>query len=265
MKKFVILLFVLLPLLNSCSSDDAAASDPGLTTNGTKLRKIMVSFDGGATFESGNYIYDGNKLLKSQSDNGDHIDYTYTGNLITKQDIYLNNVLYTNLYVYNSNEQLIKSTTLNYTNNSGSKTIFIHNSDNTISMTFYSGDLINQNTVEGSKKAYLINGQLDKIEEYVVIVGVSGTRTYNYTYDNKNNPFNSILGYNKLTRYDIGLDANIHNTTSSISSSSFSPNIGTSTFTYTYNSFDYPITQTYVAAANIGGTPEIWKFFYEAN
>ncbi len=266
MKKFAILLFVLLPLLYSCSSEDSAASEPGLTTNGTKLRRVTGGLVGGSTLEGSNYIYNGNKLLKIQADNGDHSDYTYTGNLITKIETTLNNVMVeTTLFVYNSNEQLIKSTSLNYSSNNGYKTIFTHNSDNTITMTSYSGDFINQNTVGGSKKAYLVNGQVDKIEEYVVIGGVSGTRTANYTYDNKNNPYNSILGYNKLTRYDTGLVANIHNATSYIYSASVTTNIDMDDVTYTYNSFDYPITQTYIDPGDTGGSSEVFYFFYEAN
>ncbi len=246
MKKFAILLFVLLPLLHSCSSDDSVASEPELTTNGTILKRT-ISTNGPSLYTS-DYFYNGNKLEKVVSSTGERIVYTYTGNLITKTQYFdSNNVLkdITN-FQYNSGEKMTQRISINPTNNTGYRCELIYNSDGTVSVIGYEGDNTTQNTQTINKKAFLLsNGDVEKIEEYVVVSGNNHTRTRYYSYDTKNSPSNAILGYNKIKFWDTGTYGNSHNNTSIFFTTTENATTSTSNLTYTYNSFDYLVTASY--------------------
>ena len=177
MKKFVILLFVLLPLLNSCSSDDAGVSEPQLTTNGTILKRVVLT--NGSDIVTTDYFYNGNRIERIVGSNGIRLEYTYTGELITKLESYLNSVLKsTENYDYNLNGKITQIIGLEYANNYGIRHQFIYNIDGTINLTLFSGNLITQNTQSASKKVFLFpNEDVEKIEDYVIVNGNNVTKT----------------------------------------------------------------------------------------
>ncbi len=259
MKKFAILLFVLLPLLNSCSSDDSGVSEPELTTNGTILKRVVLT--NGSNIVTTDYFYNGNKIERIVGSNGIRLEYTYTGELITKLESYLNNVLKsTENYDYNLNGKITQIIGLEYANNYGIRHQFIYNIDGTINLTLFSGNLITQNTQSASKKVFLFpNGDVEKIEDYVIVNGNNVTKTNYYTYDDKNAPANYILGYNKIKHWEYGTYNNSHNNTS-VTYTSTEPSFVSYTNNngmLTYNSFNYPITQDIVSSH--------YQYFYQQN
>ncbi|MES2748711.1 MAG: hypothetical protein V4648_10025 [Bacteroidota bacterium] len=260
MKKFAFLLFVLLPLLQSCSSDDAgvAEPEPQLTTNGTVLKRTIST--SGPNVNTSDYYYNGNKLEKMVSSTGNRIEYTYTGSLITKTQYFDSANISTDItnFQYNPSGKMTQRVTVNPTNNTGYRCELIYNSDGTVSVLGYQGDGNAQNTQIINKKAFLFpNGDVEKIEEYVVVNGNNHTRTRYYTYDDKNSPTNAILGYNKIKFWDTGTYGNSHNNTAILFTTTENSTTSTSNLTYTYNSFDYLVTASY-AGISI-------EYFYLAN
>ena len=84
MKKLLYLFSAVALLLTSCSSDDDDSS-----SSGTLLTKIIETYDDG-TIENITYTYNGNKIVKISSDLDlrDETIYTYSGDLITKEEYF---------------------------------------------------------------------------------------------------------------------------------------------------------------------------------
>lgn len=225
---------VTLLLLISCSNDDSPTGE-NLNTNGTVLKKIVIIENGAVTFYT-DFIYSGVKLKRTINPDGRSYDYTYTGDLITKIEYFENNVSKgVQLFEYNINEQMVQSKRLNTDSESGYKTIYTYNDDGTIDVATYAGSTTNQNTLVTTKKAYVQDGQVNKIENYQAGTMVN---TVEYSYDNKNYPYNGILGYNKLLSYEIGASGN-HNNVIQYVFTDANGNVDTSSFTHTYNSYGF--------------------------
>ena len=102
-KLFIITLLSFLFFSCSTSSSDEPQEEQ-FTTNGTLLRRSITS-SGSTIIEDANYFYDGNKLTKIKRSNTDYTSYTYTNNLITKAERYINSSLSsTGVFSYDSNE-----------------------------------------------------------------------------------------------------------------------------------------------------------------
>ena len=266
MKRIVLLSITLLFVFVSCSKDspEPTTAEPVLNINGTKLRRVITTYDNRVTSESGDYIYNGDKLSKIVSSSGSYVNYTYTGDVITKIESYRGNVLIdTNILEYNSFNKLI--TRRQFLNNSGYKVVYTYNLDGTISISGYTGDLINQTTPTNlNKKVFFVNGLLSKIEEYKLINGNMETLFTNYAFDNKNEPYYTILGYNKLTFYELGGSyGNPNNLISITYSATNSSMVDVDNINNTYNTFNFLSTSTAVDPYDDGGAPIISQYFYE--
>lgn len=239
MKKIFLFLLIGFSLLSSCSSDDSSsAPENQMTTNGTKLLKAIMKDPDGNVIVTQEYEYQGNKLSRIIFPENKYHKIYYTGDFIAKMETYDNDVLIGTMYIeYNGEGKL--SSTVSHTGSTGRRTTYIYNTDNTVTVTEYTGDLINQNTVVKNHKAFLTNGIITKKETY----GSGGvTYTTDYTYDTNNNPLNGILGYGRLTQYEIGSVVSPNNLTQIIYSQSDIVNTGVSVSTFTYNSYNFPKT-----------------------
>lgn len=266
MKKLAFVLVVVLFVFSSCSSDDSG-SEPELqlTTNGTVLRRgNLIS----PTFEEGGlYSYNGNKLDRIGLGNvSTYVKYIYTGNLITQYEYYEDNILkLTEYYTYDSNERLILRKGLSNTSNTGFKTVYTHNLDGTCSVQLFRGDLNNQNTLDDfyTRKVFFVNGRVDKIERYMMFGTNLETMTTAYTYDNKNNPYYIILGYSKLSFYEVASFNTPNNITSYTYSATNATIVDVDVNTYTYNSFNFPITFTAIDHFDDGQPDQVGQFLYD--
>lgn len=255
MKKLFLLLSLVSIVFASCSSDDGTTSEPELTTNGTILKRTISS--NGPSLYSSDYYYNGNKLQKIVSTSGETIQFTYTGNLITKTEYYDDGVLKEiSNFQYNSDGKITQRLSVNPVNNNAYRCDFSYNSDGTVLVKGYDGNSTAQTNQMVDRKVFLFpNGDVDKIEEYVVVNGVNHTRTSHYTYDDKNSPSNAILGYNKIKFWDTGTYGNSHNNTSIVFSTTENSNTTSTNLTYTYNSYNYLVTSNYLGIST--------QYFYQ--
>ncbi|MES2748713.1 MAG: hypothetical protein V4648_10035 [Bacteroidota bacterium] len=259
MKKLV-LLFVLLPLLHSCSSDDnTGVSESPLTTNGTLLKKAVMTL--GTDVISEDYFYNGNKIDKIIRSDGSRFQYTYTGNLISKNDYYQNDVFkVSEQYTYDFSQKIIEVKTFNYTNPSVivRRADFVYNPDGTVWVKEYQGDTTNQTNLVRDKKIFLFsNGDVQKIEQYLVVNGNNETRTLSYTYDTKNTIGNSVMGFNKVKNWNAFNSGNSHNVVTEYTMTTENATTSTYNYSYTYNSYDYPVVTT------LPGGVGTFEYFYQ--
>lgn len=227
MKKNILLLSVV-ALLTSCSGDDNSTVDP----NGILLKKVIYN---GAEILTEEYTYNGNKIVKMVSSEGELENYTYTGNLISKSEYFEDGVLsVTNYYEYNSDNQLIRYIELE--GGTGYKETYSYNGDGTISVVEYTGDLVSQTTVQGTAVLYIQNDEIIKKTES----HSGGVDEDTYTYDSTNSPFKNVLGYDKIMISSSFVEEGIsHNVLTHLFTSTGNPTDEFS-YSYTFNSDNFP-------------------------
>lgn len=249
-------------ILASCSNDEFdtnvtsdAADDAKLNLNGVLLKRIVATVNGGTTVTTNDYLYNGSKLSRINSSDGTYVTYTYNGNLISERSFYYNGSLNTKeLFQYNASGQLINYKRLNPSNVILFSTVYQYNSDGTISVAGYKGSTQTASTQTVNRKVFLLNGQVSKIENYTISNGTAVTETLNYTFDTKNSPFKDIIGFDKLTYYDMALNGNARNVTGITTVGATLANSGNDVVQYTYNAQNYPVT------ANKGSI--VFQYFY---
>ncbi|HSD14889.1 MAG TPA: hypothetical protein VLB74_09600 [Flavobacterium sp.] len=243
MKKLIYAFSALALLFASCSSDSDSSSNDSSAT--VLLKKIIeTDWDGAVTTSI--LTYNGDKLQRITNDDGTYEVYTYSGDLITKSESFdENDARYEAfVYTYNSESKLIEAKWLDYLGEGGgsSKVLYTHNSDGTVSYEEFTGDVSSQTEFYREGKIYS-----DKIEEYAPEFDgtPAHTITHTYTYDDKNQPMKNVKGYDKIwfaftdygTNYLNNMTSNLHTTTLGV-------NQPISSTVYTYNSQNYPITET---------------------
>ncbi len=264
MKKLIYACSVLALLFSSCSGDSDSPA-----TDGTLLKKIIGTDSDGEVFTI-NYTYSGNKIVKAAYSDGSHDDYTYTGDLITKIEIYsdLTTLSDTEIYEYNSDNKLV-----NYIMKSNigdeprfaSRTAYVYNADGTISFTDYTGTHDSQTEFAADGKIYA-----NKYEENVVLGGPTPDHidAHTCTFDGKNNPLKNVTGMGRI-HFSAGNREGFDYTQNVVSDVHTNTNGAGLTqpmydSTFTYNSNNYPVTEeeTYHV---YGGGDEIttYQFFYE--
>ncbi|MFT3793800.1 hypothetical protein [Flavobacterium sp.] len=246
-------------LLISCSGDDNNNSQQTpINPNGTLLTKIVVSGSGlGYVAE---LEYSGNYLVKQTSGTpGTYDTYTYTGNLITGITHYSDNSVFsTEFFAYDSQERLIVRMILSGTSDGASRVTYVYDdADDTVMVTTYIGDTNQQNTLYRKMKVYLEDGLPVKTERFDISDN-SIDQIQTFAYDDKNSPYNGIVGYQKLTWYDNNLIAP-HNYLTMTSTFPPSTSVDTDTVSYNYNLSDFPTQATF----DNDGTVLVFQYFYQ--
>ncbi len=257
MKKIFLLFSISFLFFSSCSGDSESVSDSEipLTTDGFVIRKVDRLLPTEIIYP-GLFYYNGNKLDKIGTATT-YQKYTYSGNLITQTAYYEDNVLkLTEYFTYDSNERLIERKGLTYQDSTGFKTIYTYNSDGTCSTQLFRGNLTTQNTIDDlyNKKIFFTNGQVQKIETYRIVAGNPVTLTVTYGYDDKLDPYNVILGYKKLTFYEVGNHGNTNNIVSYTYSDNTTSDVDVDLVEYTYNSYGFPATMKTIDHPDSGTT-----------
>ncbi|KUJ62211.1 hypothetical protein AR687_09325 [Flavobacteriaceae bacterium CRH] len=257
MKKLLPFFGALALVLTSCSSDDSNDASASI-----KPSRITYLDGDSETSYFIDYKYDGNKIVSETEDDGSTTKYTYTGDLITKKEDFGsdNQVDYTTEYTYTNGKvssQIMKYSEIPGKNSSLSyydKLKYTYNSDNTVS---YEGFYVSASagTEEKNGSYGTLTFQDGNLIKSVTTVNYGSTATYFYEYDTKNSPFKNVTGGSLLI--DKGFEVSAHNITKySGSSVSVDKKIGLSshaaksaastsnpyinTFTYTYDSNDFP-------------------------
>ncbi len=263
MKKITYFLSALTLLLNSCSHDiepnmppSDSSTNPTNPTNPTPssvLLKKTISNETGTDITS-ILTYNGNKIV-SIVDNSPEVDlfFTYTGDNITKLEYKLNDgtIDQVDNYSYDTGGRIISMVSLQPNANWGNKETYSYNNDGTVSVNYYSGDLISQTNLDQTGKIYFTNGEVSKIELFDDLGNPDDVIVYGY--DNKINPLKNITGYSKLNFCYSIADGINHNITSENSTAN-----GLTSYTFVYESNDYPK----LATETHGGNSSTTQFFY---
>jgi hypothetical protein len=238
MKKIISLAFVLSLFILSCSSDD---SQDNSTPGPVLLRRTVTTNSQGT--QTTNLNYDGNKIVSATYGDGIQKFY-YTGDLITKWEIYSNNLLIsTRILSYNSQNNLSSTIELNHVNNQGYRSSLTYNSNGTITYNMYAGNLTTQTGLYGTFTATLVNSEI------TLLKNESNNTIYTPTYDSKNHFMKNVLGYSK-TRVDLGSGTyrNLRGVFQNLTELKITPQSGSQytneTIQLTYNTDNFPISGT---------------------
>lgn len=173
-------------LLTSCANDK---DDKG------KIFIKMIETTENGVSENSIFKYLDNQIISSENSK-QKIEYTYNNGLITKIVSYnkLNESSVVLEYTY-ENEQLVKLTSSeNYV------IYYTHASDGKISCEKFLGSSKEEGQKLSHGVLYFKNDNLVKSENVFDVIAEDKvtTTTISYEYDTYNNPYNSIVGYNKL-------------------------------------------------------------------
>lgn len=208
MKKILCLFGALALVLTSCSSDDNQ-------DGGAILPKTIKYSSVAYPSENSTYVatYNGTKIV-SMKDEAGRTDYTYDGNLVVKEinyDTESGSDIISDITTYKyTNGKLTESTyaegfsTAFPNGEYKSKIVFTHNADGTVKRERYN---VNGTTGAETKSVYsevltFANGNLVKSVQTESETG--SVFTAQYEYDNKNNPFKNITGFNLLIDHSEG-------------------------------------------------------------
>ncbi|NRS90071.1 hypothetical protein HNQ02_003006 [Flavobacterium sp. 7E] len=178
-------LIVFLVALISCSGDKE---------QGGKLVKRLVETTENGKEEPTLFTYQDNKI-ESIDEVNFKTTFTYTDDLITKKTI-LNKAsqLIEIVYYHYENEQLIEAKSASYI------VSYIHGNDGVVAYEKYRIGTDLKETKEYHGQLFFKAANLVKdirISE-LSVMGVVETKTYEFQYDTKNNPFAAIANYSKL-------------------------------------------------------------------
>lgn len=248
MKKFILLLLVLLPFLNSCSGDSSNSN--AVAPEGTRLKKTVVTERtngyGSTIYSSLEFFYNGNKLYKTVNASGTQAFYTYTGDLITK----INSNSEVTSFTYNTNDKL-ESMIFESSTGSHNYTYYTYNSDGSISIDSYFVGASNVPQDFKTRKVFFENNNVVKVEEYINHSTTANSVMY-YSFDSKESPGNGVLGYSKLAAYENGPNARGNNVLT-YGTGLTAPNVQNN-FSYVYNSNGYPKTGVQTSTLNYNTT-----------
>ena len=245
-------IFSLLLLFTSCSDDESTNNiDNNDDTNTeTLLRERITQYDNETITEFFNY--DSNKNLASIIDSdGFSYNYIYENNLLKRinyTDSDANIIDYTNLN-YDDTNNLINYVVYIPDNDEGLKFDLEYNSDQTITIKEYRGDLVNQNSLIGESTINLSNKQ--KVSE------IGNDYSINYSYDNKNGIYKNISNIETLNLINIDFNGYIesgNNNIIRINEEENGNNIIFDEYEYIYNNDNYPVSATYLYDGELDST-----------
>ena len=244
MKKLLYLFSAIALTLASCSSEDDSNN-----ISDVLVTKIIETYEDNSTYTT-EYVYSGTKLVSSTDSDGEYQLFTYTGNLITKIEYFLSDDTLDQVetYTYDSSDRLISFVRVFPTDTDwGNKETYTYNTNGTIFVNYYSGDYNSQTNLDQTGVITFLNGEISQI-------ATSDGNTDDYTYDNKNNPFKNVLGYNKIYFTDALTDGVVNNIVTMTSSSTGGSYVNTNT----YNSNDFILTSESVSSVETISS----EFFY---
>lgn len=251
MKKIALVFSVLFLILTSCTSN----SEDTITIDQDSVLVRRYTYGRNDQNITTNLIYNGNKVVSTNSNDGMSEKFTYSGNLITKiEHFFYDDLDQRNIYAYNSDGKLETFISLAPTMGNGKKVTFVNNSDGTTSYSKFIGNLTSQTTLQETGKIFYTNGEITKIES------ISGTMTIiqNFTYDEKNNPFKNCIGFSAISFANFqvnGKSRNVLTYSSSLTLNNFS-----ATYSYTYDNNNFPIS-VLIESGNFSSS--VNQFFYE--
>lgn len=238
MKKIASIIILVL-ILASCSKDNAPNADIIL------LKKRVEKYTN-IEFTT-IFSYDGNKLVSASKSDGTKINFTYTGDFITKIEYFnaKNVVKNTFDYIYTDGKVTLEIINDPSRPTTSFKTTYGYNADGTVSYEFSAINLITNAYISHQIGKYTFeNGNLMK-NEYSIIYENSpntapGFGTIVYEYDTKHNPFSNVLGGGMMTGHIYSANNMTRSTKNLKGIIDDSPDM---TSSFSYNSDDFPILE----------------------
>ncbi|WP_313804287.1 hypothetical protein [Flavobacterium sp.] len=257
MKKLFYAFSALALLFASCSSDTDSSTDDSSSTG--LLTKIVETYGDGSV-ETFTFTYSGNKIVKQaliiDGTITEETTYTYTGDLITEEKYYIDgNLDETITYEYDANSKLIGTTRHGE---------FVHEED---VLTYNANGTVSFVTTSGLETIATGTIYFDGNQPFKKVITREPGGEFEYTttevttFDTKNNPLKNVTGFAKieigLPNYTEGYSGLLNNTMGySVDS------MAKESFTYTYNSGNYPLTGVYDDFGNDDYDSTL-QFFYE--
>lgn len=201
----LLIFFTLISCSNDNGNDDSVIDDAENPTATIGMpKKIYMKIDDDAEFLLYEFKFDGNKIIKIITGNGDGISsYVYEGNLIKTINNSGSQFSPKQEYIYDNSSRLKESLIYNENNQLSSKTIYTYNNDNSITEDVSTYDFNSNNWVVFSNKTFLLNTNNQKLSEDVSFSSGFAAH-YDYLYDSNLSPFSNILGAEKF--YDLFFD-----------------------------------------------------------
>lgn len=260
MKKFITVLSLIALVITSCSKDDSINEEISNSSGPllTKLIYTTLDEDQDSYYNSTyNFVYNGNKIERINHDDG-YDKFFYSGELLIRVESYNTNdfLEYKDLFVYNSNNQLIDYRFQDVEDDFEDVNLYTYNSNGTISMQNYTSTIGSATVppIANNLVYYLTNGEISKIE--------SGSLSYIGIHDNKNSPFKNVVGLNNVLVADAFFgDLEFYGANQNYVSLAANANNG-QWGTYTYNSNNYPVTAEFVFKNSPTEATVNAKYFY---
>lgn len=238
-------------MLQACSSD--SSSDSNNPDNSVILVKsVTTSTNVGSlqNIETYDYFYNGTKIdhinfsiTGSGASNEGKIVYTYSGNLISKYEIFddTNVLKFKIIFTYNNSQQVIERSKIKYDNSPyvQLKDMFTYNADGTITRQSYEASINTQLELVTIYTYTLLNNEIKT--EVESNPNGSIVKTTQYSYDSKNHPTKNVIGANVLSTSGPYANSNQNLIQKTIN---YSNSSNTETFAIIYNSDNYPISKT---------------------
>jgi hypothetical protein len=252
MKKIFAAAAIALLMFTSCSDD--SSSNNG--TNTVLIKKMIEQYQDGSIVTI-LYDYEGTKLSGISQSDGQGVNFTYTGDQVTKVEYLENNAMVRwSDFTYDTEGRVVQMIEYGYEDAEveegedpvqlpwANRTTYTYNGDGTISLVKYTGDHETQTEVSEEGTLTVVEGNVTKY------ASVPGNSTY--IFDANNNPEKNITGIDAINiAWQYG---GVNNLTSA----TYSNGTGAYSATYTYNSDQYPVT----AIEEEGGqTTHIWYMY----
>ncbi len=198
-----------LGIFASCVPYPEENPDPIPPVSSMFLLKTIQSNLDGTTLEQ-QYTYSDSKIVKVEASNGIKRVFTYNElDQISKIDVYNGTLLKeTNEYVYDISENLISLLKIDRVSLIGTKWVYVHNANGTISYQKFSGDDLSQTNL-------VLTGELSSTKVVETITDPVTTdvtiNTTVFAFDLKKNPFMNVVGYDKIFFADLRICLNMSN------------------------------------------------------
>ncbi|OIV42087.1 hypothetical protein [Flavobacterium johnsoniae] len=191
MKKILCLFSALsMVLISSCSSDDNSSESENAVLLPKKITETVVE-DGKSGSITYTLTYDGNKLKQISLSDASKSVYTYTGDLITKVELFKSGILQsTDVYAYEGGKLVSKITTRESNKSIQDKLTFVYNANGTVNAnqsqiidrletkydtttlyTFVNGNIASTELIDGRLEEKITSTFDDKKSPYINITG----------------------------------------------------------------------------------------------
>ncbi|MBC8754410.1 hypothetical protein H2O64_06985 [Kordia sp. YSTF-M3] len=254
MKNSIKLLAILFIFCLSCSTDsnnEEDMNDPtDPTPNTTALLKRTVSQDDSGDDYIVNYTYNGNKLVSFNESDTFNATYTYSNDLLVREDAYIGSVQESYTILEYDTNNVLTQYTVYFTggSNSAIRNEISYLPNNQISTKSYSGDFTTQTVYNYENIDTFSNGNWTK--RYFVDYGDEEV----YIYDTKNGTFKNMHQGDIFQLLGEPGQGSTNNPTDF--------DTGETRLEYTYNTNDYPVSSLGYEEGN--SVPVIsTQYFYE--